>query len=84
MGRRQSAGDCGLSESSQRRRLRDAGLSFRALAEAARIDYAGWALAATDLPLAEIAFRAGYADQSAFSRAFRRRMGVAPRERRER
>lgn len=78
----QIARDCGLSDRSLRRHLRGKGLSFRALAEAARIDYAEWALTATDLPLAEIAFRAGYADQSAFSRAFRRNTGVAPRERR--
>tara|TARA_R110002020_G_scaffold16871_81_gene59861 strand:- start:2010 stop:3131 length:1122 start_codon:yes stop_codon:yes gene_type:complete len=78
----QIARDCGLSDRSLRRHLRDKGLSFRALAEAARIDYAEWALEATDLPLAEIAFRAGYADQSAFSRAFRRRTGMAPRQRR--
>lgn len=79
---RDIARDCGLSDRSLRRHLRARGLSFRALAEDARIDYAEWALAATDLPLAEIAFRAGYTDQSAFSRAFRRRTGLAPRERR--
>ncbi|MGX1306800.1 AraC-like DNA-binding protein [Amorphus suaedae] len=79
---RDIARDCGLSDRSLRRHLRTRGLSFRALAEDARIDYAEWALAATDLPLAEIAFRAGYTDQSAFSRAFRRRTGMAPRQRR--
>lgn len=78
----QIARDCGLSDRSLRRHLRDAGLTFRALAETARIDYAEWALSATDLPLAEIAFRAGYTDQSAFSRAFRRRTGAAPSDRR--
>jgi len=77
------ARDCGLSERSLRRRLMREGASFRSLTEAARIDYAEWALTATDLPLAEIAFRAGYISQSAFSRAFRRRTGVAPSERRK-
>jgi AraC family transcriptional activator of pobA len=45
---------------------------FRALLEAARL------LRFTDLTVGEIAFRAGYEDQLYFSRAFKRRYGVAP------
>ncbi|MCW2248214.1 AraC-like DNA-binding protein [Azospirillum fermentarium] len=37
----------------------------------------GW-LAHTALPVAEIAYRAGYADQSAFTRALRRATGLTP------
>ena len=44
----------------------------RALLEAARL------LRFTDLTVGEIAFRAGYEDQLYFSRAFKRRYGVAP------
>jgi AraC family transcriptional activator of pobA len=44
----------------------------RALLEAARL------LRFTDLTVGEVAFRAGYEDQLYFSRAFKRRYGVAP------
>jgi AraC family transcriptional activator of pobA len=44
----------------------------RALLEAARL------LRFTDLTVGEIAFRAGYEDQLYFSRAFKRRYGMAP------
>lgn len=43
-----------------------------------RLEYAAKALKQTTLPIAEIAFRAGYRDQSAFSRAFRRELGETP------
>lgn len=43
-----------------------------------RLEYAAKALAETDLPIAEIAFRAGYKDQSAFTRAFRKTLGTPP------
>jgi AraC family transcriptional activator of pobA len=44
----------------------------RAMLEAARL------LRFTDLTVGEVAFRAGYEDQLYFSRAFKRRYGVAP------
>ncbi len=47
-------------------------ITDRALLEAARL------LRFTDLTVGEIAFRAGYEDQLYFSRAFKRRYGVAP------
>lgn len=43
-----------------------------------RIDRAAQQLAAGDLPLAEIALAAGFADQSHFSNVFRRRVGMSP------
>ncbi len=49
-----------------------------------RLEYAAKALAETSLTIAEIAFRAGYKDQSAFSRAFRRELGVTPADYRAR
>jgi AraC family transcriptional regulator len=43
-----------------------------------RIERAAHQLAQTDLPLAEIALGAGFADQSHFSNLFRRHMGLSP------
>lgn len=43
-----------------------------------RLDWAVRQVAEGDLPLVEVARRAGYADQSHFTRVFRRRMGVPP------
>jgi AraC family transcriptional regulator len=43
-----------------------------------RIEFACRRLTTTDAPLVEIALAAGFADQSHFSRAFKREMGVSP------
>ena len=43
-----------------------------------RISYASRLLVETELPIAEVALAAGYADQSAFTRQFRRSTGLAP------
>jgi AraC family transcriptional regulator len=43
-----------------------------------RLDWAAQALRDTDEPIPHIAHRAGFADQSHFTRAFRRRMGMTP------
>ena len=43
-----------------------------------RIDWAAAELLRTERPLAEIAFEAGFADQSHFTRAFKARLGVTP------
>lgn len=72
------AAACGLTERTLRRRLADAGLSFRAEVERLKVAYAREAIARTTLPLGEIAWRLGYAEQSSFSRAFRRATGTAP------
>lgn len=45
-----------------------------------RISHASRALLETDKPVAEIALEAGYADQSAFTRQFRRSTGLSPTE----
>ena len=45
-----------------------------------RMDAAERRLRETDDPIAEVALDAGYADQSAFSRQFRRTTGLTPRE----
>jgi AraC family transcriptional regulator len=43
-----------------------------------RLEWAAWELARTDAPLAAIAVDAGFADQSHFTRAFKRHAGVTP------
>ncbi|MEY2686321.1 MAG: hypothetical protein RL375_519 [Pseudomonadota bacterium] len=45
-----------------------------------RLEQARWSLARTQLQIQLIAERAGYANPSDFSRAFRRRFGVGPRD----
>ncbi len=50
---------------------------FEVLAEV-RLGLARQALAATEQPLADIAYEAGYASQAAFSRAFKRRFDCSP------
>jgi AraC family transcriptional regulator len=49
-----------------------------------RLAWAAAELARTDTPLAEIAARAGFADQSHFTRVFRRQVGTTPARYRER
>ena len=44
----------------------------------ARIEAAAVLLTTTDLPVAEIAYRVGYADPARFGQQFRRRMGATP------
>jgi AraC-like DNA-binding protein len=62
----------GMSERTLQRRLGESGSSFTALLEAFRRDEAMRLLADTDLALAEVAGRLGYAEQTSFTRAFRR------------
>jgi AraC family transcriptional regulator len=45
-----------------------------------RLNWAMAQLRSTELPLATIALRAGFCDQSHFSHAFRRQVGVTPRQ----
>lgn len=72
------AGRLGVAPRSLQRRLRDVGLSFQMLLAEARLDLARRHLADPSLTLTETAFLLGYADLSAFSRAFRRWTGKSP------
>jgi AraC-like DNA-binding protein len=54
------------------------GLTPRQLALKVRLDEALHLLATTDAPLAEVALRTGFCDQSAFTRHFRRLVGLPP------
>ncbi|GGL81708.1 AraC family transcriptional regulator [Wenxinia marina] len=68
----------GLSARSFHRRLSEHGLSFQALTEDTRRDLAVGLLRDDRHSLAEIAFLAGFSEQSAFTRAFKRWMGTTP------
>lgn len=67
-----------LSERVLQSRLRDAGVSFSALIEDVRRSLATLYLQQASVALVDIAFLLGFSEQSAFSRAFRRWMGVSP------
>lgn len=60
------------------RRLAEQGLSFKDLVERVRKEQALGQLRHTDLPLAEVARRVGYAEPSSFHRAVRRWTGLTP------
>ncbi len=60
------------------RRLRDEGVSFQELLEETRRDLALQYLANSAYSVSEVAFLLGFAEASAFSRAFRRWSGMSP------
>jgi len=72
------AGALGMSERSLHRRLRELGQSYQALVDVFRREEAERLLLEGRLGMTEIAHRLGFADQSAFSRAFRRWTRMAP------
>jgi AraC-like DNA-binding protein len=67
-----------VSTRTLKRRLTDAGSSYRALVDDARRQRALVLLAQPELDLTAIALRLGYGDATNFSRAFRRWTGAAP------
>lgn len=68
----------GYSARSFHRRLSEHGMSFQTLAEDTRRDLAKGLLRDDALSLAEIAFLTGFAEQSSFTRAFKRWVGTTP------
>lgn len=80
----QVARHLGLSERSLARRLQEDGLTFRGLVAGLREALATRYLTQSDLPLAQIAFQLGFADQASFSTAYKRWTGVTPTEMRRR
>jgi AraC-like DNA-binding protein len=66
------------------RRLRAEGTTFQQLLDEARFEAACQLLDTARIPITEIAVALGYAEPSAFSRAFRRWSGTTPVERRRR
>jgi AraC-like DNA-binding protein len=78
------AGKLGVSVSTLKRRLRQAGFTYRELREGVVEDIAKSALSQTRVPVSEIALRVGYSELSAFDRAFMRLTGMTPLEYRAR
>jgi len=70
----------GLSQRTLARRLNDEGLSFSALLAGLRHDLADRYLADGDTSISQIAWLLGYQEVSAFSKAYKRWSGKAPRE----
>ncbi len=73
----EAAANLGMSPRTLARRLKDEGTSFREIVEDLRCDLAQTFIT-NRMPLAEIAYSLGYADQAAFSTAFKRWTGQAP------
>jgi AraC-like DNA-binding protein len=73
-----------ISPRTLRRRLAEEGYTFQAAKNLARERQAKYLLSHTTLPLSEIAFKLGYSELSAFSRAFRAWANVTPQNYRER
>lgn len=72
------ARNLGMSERTLRRRLTGEGVNFRALRAAAQLDRAADLLASSEASLGEVALSCGFADASAFGRAWRRRHREPP------
>lgn len=60
------------------RRLLSEGLCFKQLVHQVKMDTAGWQVQASNMPLTLLADVLGYADQAAFSKAFRNHFGQSP------
>lgn len=73
------ASNLGMSARTLQRKLSDHGQSFQSLVDLARQELAKQLLRDTDYSLAEIAFLTGFAEQSGFTRAFKRWAGQTPR-----
>jgi len=74
------ASSLGLSARTMRRRLAQLGYNFRDLVDEARQELACDALQRPQCSIKEVAYALGFAEPSAFHRAFKRWMGVTPRE----
>ena len=72
-----------LSPSALRSRLRQHGTTYSEVLDRLRLDHAKRALRQSQLSVAEVGHRLGFAHPPAFHRAFRRWFGVTPNEYRE-
>jgi len=79
LGAARVAAALGMSERSLHRRLRELGQSYQGVVDVFRREEAERLLVDGRVDMTEIAHRLGFADQSAFSRAFRRWTRMAPR-----
>jgi AraC-like DNA-binding protein len=78
------ATELGLTRRTMHRRLAEQGISYRELHDTLCRDLAERYIAEETLNFQQVAFLLGYADQSAFSVAFKRWTGLSPKEARER
>jgi AraC-like DNA-binding protein len=74
----------GVSERTLQRRLADTGRDYTGIVEGFRREESARLLSDPSVPLIEVANRLGYAEQTSFTRAFRRWMGLTPSAWRER
>lgn len=77
-GIRQAARAFGRSPRSFQRELADLGLTFADIRDAARCSVAKQMLAQTTSSITDIALEIGYSELSAFSRSFKRQVGLGP------
>ena len=70
----------GITPRTLQRRLSEAGMPFRRLLEAARMEEAYYLLTQTRLPLTAIAEKLGYTESSSFWHAVKAAWGVTPRD----
>lgn len=73
------AGHLNMSSRTLQRRLKSEGLSFKAIIDELKKEFALKYIKRDDLSIAEIAYLLNYADSSAFNRSFRRWYGKSPR-----
>ncbi len=78
-----AASAMGMSRRSLQRALASEGLRYQQLQAEVRFRLAGWHLLQSDIPIAEIGFVCGYADQAHLTREFNKRVGVTPAKYRE-
>ena len=70
----------GTTTRTLQRRLHTFGLSYSTLVQQARLSLASDWLAGSAMPISDIANVLGYRDPAHFSRAFRRKSGISPRQ----
>jgi AraC-like DNA-binding protein len=73
-----------MSESAFQKKLKAAGTSYQELLDATRTEMARHYLEDTDVSIDEVAYMLGFSDCSNFTRAFKRWLGMSPREFRNR
>lgn len=79
-----AASSLGLSVRTLQRRLADSGLTYRKLLDRVRLEEACRLIMNSDARLTEVAYQLGFSGPSHFSRAFRRWIGMAPQQFRQR
>jgi AraC-like DNA-binding protein len=78
IGQEEVARAFGMNRRTFARRLHEDGTTFRELLDTVRFDAARGLLRASAVSLEDVADRLGYADVTAFARAFRRWSGFSP------